>query len=251
MAPKAWRRAQISFALVNIPIGVEPLLHDERREVAGRTLCREHTAPVRQQWYCEHGDHVAETVVGYATDDGRWVVPDENDLRSPVDPSIHLRGLVPLRELESAYLKRPYLVWPQTSTVAHSFDLFAAVLAKRKVAAFGTAALTGKERMVIVAPSDLIDGSLLLFMCNFAADMRWKDVEVLREEKATRRKPSRRQVREAETLLVASLAESFEPETIEDTWRTRLLAAIRSASGAVRPAEDDLLAKLRASVEPQ
>ena len=254
--PRAWRKLTLSFGLVSVPIAICPLTEDN--SVRGKTLCAEHRLPVSRTWRCEAGEEVTNegTVIGYAVDDDYVVLP-EGELAALVpvaDGVVTLDAFVPEKDVDPVYYDRSYLSWP-TETGLTAYVLFRDALRKTGRVAVGKVLLTKRERLCVVRYSAVTD-SLIVHVCSFHADLRQRDVDLVRGTVTGKSDPTL--LKEA-VRMVEALSGDFRPEGIRDAYSEQLRIAIEAAARGTKPRTRkvtpkprppaDLLAQLRASME--
>ena len=257
VTPRASARLAMGVGLVNFEVGIAPLMSSDRGP-RGRILCAEHRQPIKQASYCEAGDHYCESTITGFEANGGFVEVDRNAAAAERSGRIELERLVPLEEIDPLYFEKTYVVWP-TDGHATAFDLIAAVL--RDGSGGAGWALTGRtvfsrsSRLVVLRWSRLT-GGLLRHLCQFDANVRWSDLELVSGAATARGEPDETHLQAAQTLLHA-LSGEFEPAA-EDDYAVALEQAIQAAAAGLpveaRPEAPaapviDLMAALTASVE--
>lgn len=256
VTPRASSRLTIGVGLVSFEVGIAPLVASGSKGPSGKTLCPEHHHPIKQAVYCAAGDHYCEsTVVGFEHA-GQYVFVDRDDAAAEKNGRIELERMVEVSSIDPMYYEKTYLIWP-TDGHGPAYDLIAATLRSdgKDLALVGKCVFTRSTRMIVLRFSEAA-GCLLMHLCQFDANLRWHDLELVSGGAAIRPEPAEAHLQAASTLL-DTLAGEFEPAG-EDDYRLSLENLIEAAANGVpveakreQPAAPviDLMAALQASVE--
>ena len=254
-----WNGA-ISFGLVTIPIGLAIATEPRAKasDVTFRTLHRECGTPIKQKRWCPVHDREVgpdELVKGWEIAKGQFVVIEDEELEAielEGSPSIEIERFVRLEEVDPIYFDRTYYLAPSSQPAARRpYVLLLAAMRETNMAALGRFVLRGAEKICLIRP---YGDALALETLFLAEDIRSK-AELEEAVEGV-------EVKEAELDLarqiIASLAGSFEPESLESHYRRslhELLEAKRDGEPIVAAApvpeatpSADLLEALRASI---
>jgi len=254
-----WNGA-ISFGLVTIPIGLAIATEPRAKasDVTFRTLHRECGTPIKQKRWCPFHDREVgpdELVKGWEVAKGEYVMIEDEELEAielESSPSIEIERFVRLEEVDPIYFDRTYYLAPSSQPAARRpYVLLLAAMRETNMAALGRFVLRGSEKICLLRP---YGEALALETLFLAEDIRSK-AEIEEAVEGV-------EVKEAELDLarqiIASLAGSFEPDSLESHYRRSLhdlLEAKRSGEPIVPAApvpeatpSADLLEALRASI---
>lgn len=261
--PRVSRSFTVAYGLFQIGMAWAPLFKSDAG-IKAHLTCPDHHGRLKQQYVCEHGDHVlamadAERTFEYA---GQSVVLGDGvaeHIESERDGVIRLTRSCDFESIDPSWFEKPYLLWPTPGT--QNEEAFVALLtAMRNTgrALVGTVVVSKSTRMLVIAWS-AEHGTLVGYICNYAANVKDADVEKVAGGEAAWTTPSAEFVAMAESLL-DSLHGDFDPHAVEDVYQQRLgevlYAAINGTTVAVE-VEDaqpdakvpDMLAMLKASIE--
>ncbi len=254
-----WNGA-ISFGLVTIPIGLAIATEPRAKasDVTFRTLHRECGTPIKQKRWCPvHEREVGpdELVKGWEVAKGQFVTIEDDELEAiqlESSPSIEIERFVRLEEVDPVYFDRTYYLAPSSQPAARRpYVLLLAAMRETNMAALGRFVLRGAEKICLIRP---YGNALALETLFLAEDIRSK-AEIEEAVEGV-------EVKDAELDLarqvIASLAGSFEPDSLESHYRRSLhdmLEAKRGGEPIVQPQpvpeatpSADLLEALRASI---
>lgn len=267
--PRASANLTVGFGMVNVPIALSPLA-DTGRPVSGKYVCPQHGPNLSQRYLCSEGtkqEHLLaqkEQVTAYEHPDkpGEFVVVDPAVLAEIADERsgrIELEMFVPISSVDSVYFgDKTYLCWPQKGG-EEAFDVLATGLRDQERAAVATVVLT-KQTVTLVIRWSPATETLVAHVCRFHEQVRWANVEMVREAANSRKEPPAIYIETAKALM-AALDGEFTPGEFVDRYTPLLQEAIRAAASgttftAPEPSEEskptaDLLGALMASVEEQ
>jgi DNA end-binding protein Ku len=264
--PNRSSKLTLTFGLVNVPVSMKPLC-ETRSPISGKMTCPEHGPVLKQQYVCSQGNP-EEHVIPRDQIVKSYPHPDDPRQMVVLDPSVveefmeqrsgfaTIEKVIDASTIDPAYFESTtYLVWPGDGGDL-GFDLLANALRNNGWAAVTTVVLTKKTRMLVFRWSDEF-GCLLGHVVRFASEIRESDVQLVREGDSQRGTPPTEHLEMAQSLL-GSLAGTFDPSDVEDTYTTLMAHAIRQAADGktfspeveapVAPAAD-LMAALVASIK--
>jgi DNA end-binding protein Ku len=263
--PQYGRELTIGFGLVNVPVKMKPLV-ETRRPVPGKGMCPEHGPNLTQVSVCGRGtddEHVVENVdklTGYPHPENpeQLVVVDADvvkGLAEARDGVGQVEKFVAVDTIDSTYLDKPFLIWPQAGG-EQAFDLFAALLRQDGRAAIVNAVLQKQTETLVVRWMEEL-GCLVAETVRYEQTIRHEDVELVARAADARDAVDERMLAAAKPLL-EGLAGVFDAGEAQDTWTPLMNDAIRAADNGETydvPAVEakapviDLMAALAASVE--
>ena len=253
----------ISFGLVNIPIGLAPATKPAARasDVSFRLLHRECKTPIKQKRWCPVHDREVgpdEIVKGWEISKGEFVIVEEDDLeaieRDSTSRAIDITGFVPEDAVDPVYFDRTYFLVPAAAIAARRpYVLLQHAMQETGMAALGRFVLAGKEKLCLIRARG--DGLALETM--YLSEDVYSQAEI---DEAV----AEADVKDDEVTLarqiIDSLVTEFQPAAqLTSEYRQdlrELLEAKLKGQEPVRPAEPvedapviDLMEALRRSVE--
>lgn len=256
--PRASRSLNISFGLVNVGVGIAPMMGEST--TSAKLLDPVKKLPVKQRYQSEDGDlyGVAECVKGYEYG-GEFVVMEDADLKGLEvlsDGAIKLTACVSAGEIDPAYFEKSYLLWPKPG-FEQAYDLLSHGLRTSARALVGQCVMTKSTRMLVIRWSFEF-GCLVAHVCHYGANVRSEYIAKVTGYTDTRPEPDQEALDLVEALF-DSLDQEFDPDSVTDTYTAALDAAIAARAegrGIViepepdgAPLADDFMAALKAQVE--
>lgn len=219
----------LSFGLVSMPVKLYPAV--TRRTVRFHQIHALDHGRLHQRYVCElDGEEVppAEIVKGYEIAPDRYVPVEAGELAA-LDPlftrTIEVEDFVELEEIDPLYFDHPYHLVPGLGG-ARSYRLLLRAMAETGKVAIGRIVLRSKERLVAIRPRG---DALLMLTMNFADEVN--PTTGLRELAGVEEEPDEHEL-EVARRLVASVAELFDIEKYDDTFREAVLDLVdRKAVG--------------------
>jgi DNA end-binding protein Ku len=250
----------VSFGLVNIPVGLAPATKPAARQsdVSFRMLHRECGTPIKQKRWCpvhERDVESDELVRGWEVAKGQFVTVEDADLEAieqrDTSRSIEISRFVQMEEVDPIYFDRTYFLVPAGAEAARRpYVLLLEAMKEAGVAALGRFVLAGKEKLCLIRPMGDALALETLFVNEDVKDHAEIDDAVATSE-----------VREPELELakqiIASLAGPFDPTELRSEYRESLreLLEAKLAGHEIEVPEEpaptpvvDLMEALRASV---
>lgn len=252
MARSMWNGA-VTFGSVAVPVKV--FAATDPQPLRLREVHLSDDAPIAHRHYDpQTGAEVPSEDIGRGMEVGEneWVILSPEDLRSAERPkrkAVEIEVFVPEAEIDPIHYEKAYNLVPQPSG-ADGYAVLLAALHETRRAGVGRVVLRSRERLVAIrADRELLRMHTMRFHDELVPGGRVK-VE------AKTRKPTKAELQMA-GALIDTLAGDFEPQSLKDAYRDRVIAlARRKAKGeptkgrrASRPQPtDDLLQTLRESV---
>lgn len=256
--PRAIWTGAISFGLVTVPVKLYAAV--QSKTVKFNQLDGEdHSRIAMKRTNAQTGEEVPyeRIVKGFEISPDHYVIIEPGELEA-LDPkktkTIDIEGFVDLDEVDPIYFDHPYYLVPGAGG-AKPYRLLCDAMAETGRVAIAKVVIRSKQQLVALRPMGDV---LAMSTMNFHDEI--VDADQLDEVPARDDVEARPRELEMAKQLVNSLAEAWEPEKYEDTYREQVLAMIeRKAAGeeiAVQPdAKDDespvpdLMSALKASLD--
>jgi|SRR5579883_2898057 len=221
MASNVWK-GHLTFGLVSLPIR---LFVAARAETIGfNQLHKTDNSRVKQVLYCQVEDKPItrdEIVKGYEYEKGQYVVIDEEDLKKAAPKTaktMEILEFVKAAEVDPVFFESSYYVAPEEAGMK-PYSLLYQALKKTGYVAVAKVAMHSREHIVILRPGSK---GLLLHTMYYRDEVREAD-EFQTDTNAAQEKEI-----ELATMLINSLAASFEPEKYSDQYRENVKAMIQA-----------------------
>ena len=256
--PRAIWTGAISFGLVTVPVKLYAAV--QSKTVKFNQLDGEdHSRIAMKRTNAQTGEEVPyeRIVKGFEISPDRYVMIEPGELES-LDPkktkTIDIEGFVELDQVDPIYFDHPYYLVPGTGG-AKPYRLLVDAMAETGRVGIAKVVIRSKQQLVALRPMGDV---LAMSTMNFHDEI--VDAATLDEVPSQADVDSRPRELEMAKQLVDSLAEAWEPEKYEDTYREQVLAMIeQKAAGeeiTVQPAEKaasspapDLMSALKASLD--
>ena len=228
----------------------------EAGKVHFKILSRESGLPVKSAYIDEGtGDVVPseDQVKGYEAEKGDFleIEPDEiKKLKLTSQHTLEVGGFVPIDEIDTRYLEKPYYVIPADGAALEAFNVLREAMANKRVAARSCVVLYQRGREVVIQPFG--KGMLLTELRTHNEMVSESSVfDDLKNPKYDK------DLLEIAGLLIDKKVTKFEPSKFEDTYEDALIAMIdakrkgkKPPKPAAKPKENviDLAAVLKKSL---
>ncbi len=222
MAATVWK-GYITFGLITIPVRLFAAARTER--VSFNQLHGVCGSRIKQQTVCPRCDRVverSELVKGYEVEKDRYVVVNDEDIKSVAPPSsdnMEILEFVKAEGIDPIYFDASYFMVPEEAG-KKAYHLLLETMRKSGYSAIAKIAMHQREFTVVVRPH--ADG-LLLHTMFYPEEVR--EVPEFRRDLNVSVKPQ--EVALAEKL-VEGLATDFEPEKYHDEYQGRLKQMIEA-----------------------
>lgn len=222
MAATVWK-GYITFGLITIPVRLFAAARTER--VSFNQLHGVCGSRIKQQTLCPRCDRVverSELVKGYEVEKDRYVVVNDEDIKSVAPPSsdnMEILEFVKAEGIDPIYFDASYFMVPEEAG-KKAYHLLLETMRKSGYSAIAKIAMHQREFTVVVRPH--ADG-LLLHTMFYPEEVR--EVPEFRRDLNVSVKPQ--EVALAEKL-VEGLATDFEPEKYHDEYQGRLKQMIEA-----------------------
>lgn len=246
-------QGSISFGLVHIPVKIFTALED--RSIKFRFLHGECHTPLSYERKCPRCDRAVsmeEVVRAYEYEKGRFVIMEEELLKTPGESlhTVEIMDFVRLEEIDPIYFAKPYYLAPGLGGEKAYYLLHRTMHEKGQVAIAKTR-LRNKESLVALR---VFQQALLMSQMFYHDEIRPVDLVLSPDNKVELNAAEIKMASE----LIGNLTGSFQPEKYYDQYRKSLEAAIAAKIAgeeiAIAPAAPaakvvDLVEALKASLE--
>jgi DNA end-binding protein Ku len=232
MAATVWK-GYITFGLITIPIRLYAAARTERvsfNQIHGVCGSR-----IKQQIFCPHCDRVVERnelVKGYEVEKDRYVIVNDEEIKSIAPPSsdnMEIVEFVRAEGIDPIYFDASYFMTPEDAG-KKAYHLLLETMRKSGYSAIAKIAMHQREFTVVVRPH--ADG-LLLHTMFYPEEVR--EVPEFRRDDSVTVKPQ--EVALAEKL-VEGLATDFDPSKYHDDYQARMLQMIEAKREGQAVAEE-------------
>jgi len=226
MARALWK-GNISFGLVNIPVGLFPA-EQKAEGLSFVQLDRRSMSPIGYRRYNKgSGEEVPwdEIVKGYEYEPGRYVILGDEDFERANVKATHtveILDFVDVEEIEPIYFDKPYYMAPTTEN-AKGYALLRETLRRTKKVGVARVVIRTREHLAAVMARGEM---LLLELMRYPYEVRTADDLQVPGDDLKALGVTDKELKMAE-LLVEQMVESWEPEKYTDRYRDDLLARIR------------------------
>jgi DNA end-binding protein Ku len=251
--PRSIWNGWLSWGTVNVPIKLFSAV--DNKSVRFNQLHAKDGARIKQKRINPRtGEEVPydRIVRGYEVSSDHWVVLEKDEAKVADGPRakvVDIEEFVLGEEIDPVYYDHPYYVGPQEGG-ERAYEVVREALEKSGRVGIGRFVLRSREQLVALRPHD---GVLALMTMRFQDEL--VDPKKAEMEKA-KKSPGKREI-EMAGKLVESLAEDFEPEKYEDTYRAAVMKLIEAKAKGEEielpdreeiEETDDLMAALEASL---
>jgi DNA end-binding protein Ku len=249
-------KGSLSFGLVTIPVRLYPAT-EEKSVSFNQLRASDHSRIGYQRVSKADGQEVPydEIIKGFEYEPDRYVVfdPDELDaLKPPSSRTVEILQFVPLEQIDPIYFQRSYYLAPEAAG-AKAYGLLSQAMRDKSTVAVCKITLRDKEHLATLR---LRDDVFVLETMYWPDEIRALSIEDLDIGEIPEPRPQEVAMAEA---LIENLTEDFVPSAYTDTYRQKVLDAVRAkvegqeitiVDEAGEPAGVvDLMEALRASVE--
>ncbi len=221
MASSIWK-GHLTFGLVSLPVRLSAAARDE--SISFNQLHKADHSRIKQVIYCQAEDKPvprSELVKGFEYEKDRYVVIDDEEIKkfAPKTAKVmEILEFVKVEEVDPVYLETSYYLQPEEAGEKPYTLLFEA-LRRTGYASIAKLTMHNREHIVVLRPGR---HGLILHTLYYRDEVR--SVDEFRTDTS--------QIKEKElelaTMLIETLAASFEPEKYSDTYRDRIRALIEA-----------------------
>ncbi len=211
------KKMTISFGLVNIPVSINPIIHNN--DISFNQLHKKCLSRIKYVKYCPHCKKEvkqADIIRGYQYEKDDYVtISDEEfkNLKSIDEKTIEIVGFIDLKEVDPIFMEKSYIV--STDNKSKAFSLFKAALDSTKKVALAKTVIGTKFYYVILR---LTRDGLIMNTLYFVEEVVIP--EEVREAKFTKKELA------LAVSLINSLKMKFKPEELEDEYQLKIKNAI-------------------------
>jgi len=229
--PRAIWSGSLGFGLVQIPVSLHAA--EETDELSLTLLDKRDFSPVGYERINKKtGKEVKweDTVKGYDSGDGKYVVLTERDFAEANPKSTHqidILDFVELAEIDPHYIDKPYVVVP-SKFGKKPYALLREVLKRSGKAGIAKLVLRTRQHLCAIIPHGK---ALSLLVLRFADELRSPDDLELPEENLKKLGITSKELDMAEKL-VSGMVDKWQPERYRDDYRKDLLSLIHARAKA-------------------
>ncbi|RWM06985.1 MAG: Ku protein [Mesorhizobium sp.] len=206
----------------------------EASKIHFRILNREDGLPVKSAYVDEGTGEPVEAedqVKGFETDkdDFIQIEPDEiKALKLTSEHTLEIGEFVPVAEIDTRYLEKPYYLLPADKASAEAFNVLREAMKNKRVAARSCVVLYQRGREVLIQP---FGKGMLLTELRDHNDM----VSEASAFEGLQKQDYDRDLLEIAGLLIDKKATKFDPSKFEDTYENALIAMIEAKRKGKKP----------------
>ncbi|MBB6450661.1 DNA end-binding protein Ku [Geomicrobium halophilum] len=249
-------KGSIQFGLVTIPIKLHAATED--KAVSFRNLHKKCHTPIKYEKVCPVCEETVdneEIVKGHEMNDGRYVVVDNEELKSlkqsNEDKAVEILDFIHIDEIDPIYFNRSYYLGPGDGGTK-AYALLRKALADTRKVGIAKIMIRSKEQLAVLR---IRDETLLMETLHYPDEIRaTEDVPNVPSEENVAKKEL-----DTAVLLIDQLTANFQPEKYEDEYRKNLMDLIeskQSGENVVTPKKEkqpdnvtNLMDALQASVD--
>ncbi|UVK38623.1 Ku protein [Mesorhizobium sp. AR10] len=197
----------------------------ESSKVHFKILNRRDGLPVKSAYIDEETEETVEAddqVKGFEIDKDNFIhiEPDEiKKLKLTSEHTLEIGEFVPVGEVDTRYLEKPYYLIPADGAAAQAFEVIRKAMETKKVAARSCVVLYQRGREVLIQP---FEKGMLLTELRTHNEMVSED-SVFKDIKKTDYDP---ELLEIAGMLIDKKVTQFDPSKFEDTYEDALIAMI-------------------------
>lgn len=254
--PRSIWKGAITFGLVNIPVELHTAVRSEAR-ISFRQLHKKDLSPIKYDRVCAKEEKSVpweEIVKGYEYTKGKFVVLDDEDFKAATvegSKTIEIQDFVKSDEIDPRFFESPYYLLPQKGGEKAYALLREAI---RKTGMVGIGMVTMRTNSQHLVGIKVVEDALVMEIMRYADEL--VDTSSFTFPTSENVRPAELQMAEQ---LVATLADTFQPEKFADTYRENLMRIINAKMKGKKieveePAEPeptnviDLMARLQESL---
>jgi DNA end-binding protein Ku len=226
--PRALWKGNISFGLVNIPVGLFPA-EQKAEGLSFVQLDQRSMSPIGYKRYNKNtGEEVSwdDIVKGYEYEPGRYVVLNDEDFEKANVKATHtveILDFVGADEIEPIYFDKPYYMAPNTQNVK-GYALLRETLRRTKKVGVARVVIRTREHLAaVMARGDM----LLLELMRYPYEVRSAEELDVPGNDLEELGVTDKELKMAE-LLVEQMVDAWEPDKYKDRYRDDLLTRIRA-----------------------
>ena len=220
------KKTSISFGLVNIPITMNPIVHDN--DITFNQLHKKCLNRIKYVKYCPHCKKEVkqtEIIKGYKISDDNYITLTNEELKNlqiESEGNIEIIGFVSGNEIDPIYYERSYVL--QVPNKSKAFSLFRDALIKSKRVAIAKTIIATKFYYVAIR---ILDDAMIMSTLYF-----FEEINI--PEGITSSKYTKKELDLALTLI-DSLKMKFEPEKYVDQYQENIKTAIKAKNKGLKP----------------
>jgi DNA end-binding protein Ku len=224
--PRSIWKGAITFGLVNIPVELHSAVSSSNERVKFKMLHKKDNSTIKYERVCAKEEKAVpwdEIVKGYEYTKGKFVVMDEEDFRAAAvesSKSIEIQEFVGADEIDPRYFESPYYLLPQKGGEKAYALLREAI---RKTGKVGIGNVTMRSNSMHFVGIKVVEEALVMEIMRYADEL--VDTSSFTFPAADNVRPAELQMAEQ---LVATLADTFQPEKYTDVYKDNLMRIINA-----------------------
>ncbi len=228
MASRPVWRGILRLSLVAVPVKAFTAMASEKGEISLNQLHDKCHNRIRYKKVCPvHGEVTADQIVmgyQYAKDQYVEISDEEREAaRTKSDKSIEIDAFVPLDAVDPMYFEgRNYYLLPDGAGSQKPYALMYQAMADEGRCAVAQVALSGKDQVVVVRPSD---GMLIMCLLNYESQL--KDRSEFKDE-IPDVKPKADELKLAKVLLENTFSDALDLSGYKDTYNDKLREVVEA-----------------------
>ena len=256
MPPRSLWKGALSFGLVNVPVRLYTAT-DDKTPSFNQLRASDHSRIGYKRVAKADDKEVGydDIVKGYEYERDRYVVFTQEELEAMKPSSsrtIEIMQFTPLEQIDPIYFQRAYYLAPDPSG-AKAYALLARAMKDQNTVALCKVAIREKEHLATLR----LRGDVMVLETMWWPD-EIREVSLSDFDVDELPEPRKQEVQMAQTLI-ENLTEDFDPSQYSDTYREKVMAAVKqkvegeeitiAEEGEEPAAVVDLMAALKQSVE--
>lgn len=209
--------SSISFALVNIPVIMNPIIKNNDTSFNQlHTKCQERITYVKYCPHCKVNLKEKDIIKGYEYEDNKYITFSKEELdklKPEQDKEIDIVSFVPLSEIDPMYFEKSYIL--ETEGKGKAYNLFCEALKRSKLVAVAKTVIGSKFYYCI----------LRFFEKRIIMTTLYFEEEVMINEKNIKNEVDEKELNMA-IKLIENLKGKFEPQKYKDEYQDNIRNAI-------------------------
>lgn len=220
------KKSSISFGLVNIPITINPILHDN--DVSFNQLHKKCLTRIKYVKYCPHCKREVkqeDIIKGYKINEDKYITltsEELKNLRVETEGNIEIVGFVGASEIDPVFYEKSYVV--SVPSKSKAFSLFRDALEKSKRIAIAKTILSTKFYYVAIR---MMGDNMIMSTLYF-------NEEIIIPDAVPSAKYTKKEL-DLAMKLIDSLKMQFKPEEYVDEYQENIKEAIKEKQKGMKP----------------
>jgi len=232
MAGRASWKGYLKLSLVSCPVKLYPATSSSAGKISFNMLHKDTLNRVQQKYHDPELGEIdrADLVKGYQFEKDRYVVVtseelDEIEIES--SKTIDIDGFVDESQIDTIYMDSTYYMAPDGPIAEETFGVILEAMKRAHKVAVARIVLSGRERLVTIAP---IDDGFRLVTLRSAKEVR--DASTALDKLNVKFSDD---MLDMATQIITQKATTFAPDAFEDRYEEALLALVKSKISGGQP----------------